>query len=264
MNDIRINKEEEKEIVKARFKIPPLIFVLFILFTLNALVTLIVGIALEVISMNDSNYYGDLHSSNIFLIAFGIVLLLFVLPIFIIWMVGIKKSACVVTDKRIYGVTNFFIVKKKYSYRLDEIENVETVSTIGIHGLALNFSQGHGPQGVVKYDKGVATVSGAGVFKITNIANIDEIYDKLSKLLTSVKNDKDVMIDVEMSKVEAENRKAAAFESMATNVGETNISNAKRDLNYIEELKSLKELLDAGIINEKEFESKKKQLLNLT
>lgn len=165
------------------------------------------------------------------------------------------------TNKRIYGVTSIFIAKKKYSYRLDEIDNVETVSSLGIHGLVLNFSQGHGPQGVVRYNRGVTTVSGAGTFKITNIANIDEVYEKLSDLLTSVKNDKDLMVDIEMSKVQAENRKATAFENMASNMGGTTTTKTNNNPTYIEELKGLKELLDAGIISETEFEEKKKNLL---
>ncbi len=257
MHDIRINKEQEKEIVRARFKIPPFVMVLFVFCAFNALVLTIVGFDLFQKSIN------DYHSSSLdgcFTLTLGLTSLI-ILPMFIAWMVGIKKSSCIVTNKRIYGVTSIFIAKKKYSYRLDEIDNVETVSSLGIHGLALNFSQGHGPQGVVRYNRGVTTVSGAGTFKITNIANIDEVYEKLSDLLTSVKNDKDLMVDIEMSKVQAENRKATAFENMASNMGGTTPTKTNNNPTYIEELKGLKELLDAGIISETEFEEKKKNLL---
>jgi hypothetical protein len=41
------------------------------------------------------------------------------------------------------------------------------------------------------------------------------------------------------------------------------ISTEKNSLNNIEEIKKLKELLDDGIISQKEFEKKKKQLLDL-
>lgn len=257
MHDIRINKEQEKEIVRARFKISPIVIVTFVILAFNALVLTIVGFDLLQKSIN------DYHSSSLdgsFTLALGLTSLI-ILPMFIAWMVGIKKSSCIVTNKRIYGVTSIFIAKKKYSYRLDEIDNVETVSSLGIHGLALNFSQGHGPQGVVRYNRGVTTVSGAGTFKITNIANIDEVYEKLSDLLTSVKNDKDLMVDIEMSKVQAENRKATAFENMASNMGGTTPTKTNNNPTYIEELKGLKELLDAGIISEAEFEEKKKNLL---
>lgn len=242
MNDIRLNKEQEKEIVRAKFKIPPLIIILLVVFIVGAMFCF--------------------HSYGEFAYAIGITALIFVLPFFISWIIGIKKSSCVITNKRIYGVTSIFIIRKKYSYRLDEIDNAETISTLGIHGLALNFSQGHGPQGVVRYNRGVAAVSGAGTFRITNIANIDEVYDKLSNLLTSVKNDKDLMVDIEMSKIDAENRKAGAFESMANNMGANPTAKVQsNNQTYIEELKGLKELLDAGIISEEEFNEKKKNLL---
>lgn len=256
MHDIRISKEQEKVLVRARFKIPTIAIVSFVFFAFVALLLLIDGIVLFQKSIND---YNSSFLDGFTYFVLGIVSLIVILTIFIVWMVGIKKSSCIVTNKRIYGVTSIFIVKKKYSYRLDEIDNVETVSSLGIHGLALNFSQGHGPQGVVRYNRGVTTMNGAGTFRITNIANIDEVYEKLSDLLTSVKNDKDLMVDMEMSKVQAENRKAAAFESMASNMGVTTTTN--NNFTYIEEIKRLKELLDAGIISETEFEEKKKNLL---
>ncbi len=260
MHDIRISKEQEEVLVRAKFKIPTIVIVLFVFFAFNALLLLIDGIVLFQKSIND--YYDNSSSDgSIFLFALGIAFSIVILPMFIVWMIGIKKSSCIVTNKRIYGVTSIFIIKKKYSYRLDEIDNVETISSLGIHGLALNFSQGHGPQDVVRYNRGVTTMSGAGTFRITNIANIDEVYEKLSGLLTSVKNDKDLMVDIEMSKVQAENRKAAAFESIASNMGETTPTKTNNNFTYIEELKGLKELLDAGIISEAEFEEKKKDLL---
>lgn len=259
MHDIRINKEQEEVLVRAKFKIPTIVIVLFVFFAFIALIILISGIVLFQESIND--YYDNSSLDGSINLALGITFLIVILLMFIPWMVGIKKSSCIVTNKRIYGVTSIFIVKKKYSYRLDEIDNVETISSLGIHGLALNFSQGHGPQGVVRYNRGVTTMSGAGTFRITNIANIDEVYEKLSGLLTSVKNDKDLMVDIEMSKVQVENRKAAAFESMASSMGETTPTKTNNNFPYIEELKGLKELLDAGIISEAEFEERKKDLL---
>ncbi len=246
MNEIRLNKEEEKEVVKARFKIPPLIIGLLVLILVHAIVLFIVGILLE-------------ESTSLSL---GIVALIIVLPMVIIWIIAIKKSFCIVTNKRIYGVTSVFIIRKKYSYRLDEVDNIETVSTLGIHGLALSFSQGHGPQGDVKYSRGTTILNGAGTFKISFIANIDEVYAKLSDLLTSVKNDRDLMVDIEMSKIDAENRKAAAFEKMASNINSDTSSKINNKQNYVEELKGLKELLDAGIISEEEFNDKKRNILN--
>lgn len=251
MNDIRLNKEQEKDIVMAKFKVPALHIGFFVYCIINAVISLIAGIISIVFNFN---------TTTIFVIA--LTIFIFLISIFLLSIIGIKKSSCVITNKRIYGVTSIFIIRKKFSYRLDEIDNIETISIFGIHGLALNFSQGHGPKGVTIYKRGIATVSGAGIFRITNIANVDEVYDKLSNLLTSIKNDKDLMVDIEMSKIDAENRKAAAFENMANNFG-TNPATKVQSNNptYIEELKGLKQLLDSGVISEEEFNEKKKNLL---
>ena len=255
MNDIRVNNEEEKEIAVANFRVPSIVIVVFIIIALHSLLSVIVGIIL--LDSPTSSRTATL------LIAIGVPLLVIGIPLFIAWMVAIEKSKCIVTNKRVYGVINVFVAKKNYSYRIDEIESVETISTMGAHGLALYFSQGHGPKGTVRINRGVATISGDGVFKINNIANIDEVYDKLVGLLASIKNDKDLMVDIEMSKVDAENRKAAAFEDIATRIGDNTVSGPSNKQNYIEELKALKELLDAGIISQEEFEEKKKQLLGI-
>ena len=81
-------------------------------------------------------------------------------------------------------------------------------------------------------------------------------------MLTTLKNDKDLMVDIEMSKIDAENKKAAAFERIATNMSGASQHRNAGSQNYIEELKGLKELLDSGIISKEEFEEKKKNLLN--
>lgn len=250
MHEIRKNDEEEIKLVEAKFKIPTGLKVLFILwFLLGGVFSLAVGI-LSLI----------LDSGGGFFFTAGFTQTIILLIIFLPWFSGIKKSQCVITNKRIYGVTSIVFVKKRFSYRLDEVDNVEIISTLGLHGLALNFTQGHGPQGPVQYNRGTATLNGAGTFRINYIVNAEELYEKLSELITSVKNDKDLMVDIEMSKVEAENRKAAAFEKMAENAS-GNTSSKSGGQSYIEELKGLKDLLDAGIISEAEFEEKKRQLL---
>ena len=251
MNEIRINKEEEKEIVRARFKMSQLAIGVFVICAfICAFIGLILFISGYLNSDSDSIFLGEIY------LLFGVTIFIS----FIFSIISIKRSSCIVTNKRIYGAIGT-IAKKKFSYRLDEIDNVEIVSFLGAHVLSINFSQGHGPQGVVSYNRGVTTISGIGNFRITCIANIDEVYEKIVGLLTSVKNDKDVMIDIEMSKVQMENRKATALENMASNIGVTTATKSNSNSNYIEELKGLKELRDADIISEAEFEEKKKNLL---
>lgn len=256
MNDIRKNTEQETEIVSAKFKIPVIFKVFFIMETIYCLLCL----SLVFILFSD----GGCFKSGGFESGFALTCLLIVWIVLLFNIIGIKRSICIVTNKRIYGTIKIVIITKKFSYRLDEVDNVEVTSTLGVQALVLNFSQGHGPQGTITYKRGTATVRGAGTFRIGCLANADEMYNKLSELIVSVKNDKDLMVDIEMEKIGTEDRKAAAFEQIANNIGEKSSHSATQSNSddYIKELKGLKELLDDGIITKEEFEARKKKLLS--
>lgn len=253
MNDIRKNSEEEKTLITARFKVPAIITVFMINLFVDAALLFIIGIVIAAISEKDV-------SDGAFAIAMGIVILIIAI-IMVIGSNAIKHCRCEITNKRIKGVTTNFISKKTYSYRLDEIDNVEVTRFFGVSALALNFTQGHGPQNQqVTYHRGITTVSASNTFRLSYIANAEELYEKASELLTSLKNHEDVMIDIEMKKVEAVNKQAEAIEKLASGSAEPTPS-APTPGSYIEELKQLKELLDAGIINQDEFDYKKAELL---
>ena len=253
MNDIRKNTEEEKTLITARFKVPAIITVFMIISFVNAALFFILGI---VIVASDE--------SSIFLGSFMITMSMFLLVIGIIMAVGsnaIKHCKCEITNKRIKGVTTNFIGKKTYSYRLDEIDNVEVTTFVGVSALALNFTQGYGPQNqTVTYHRGITTVSASNTCRLSYIANAQELYEKASELITSLKNHEDVMVDIEMKKVEAANKQAEAIEKLATGSPNTTLTKPSSE-SYIEELKQLKELLDSGIITQEEFDSKKADVL---
>ena len=257
MNNIRKNTEEEKTIVSASFKIPIIVIILSIMFILT-LVALLIVLPHEI----SDNPYSD-NTLYEMLIPICIILIITAVLLALFGMIGIKKSTCSITNKRITGVKNYFLFfKKQYSYRLDEIDNVETINLLGLSGIAINFKQGN-EQNRVSYNRGIRTMNNPNTFKINFISNINEVYGALTDLLTSIKNSTDLMVDIEMSKVEAEQRKATAFEEMAKNSGVQNAQkeNEKSSKSYVQELKDLKELLDAGIITQTEFENQKKKLL---
>lgn len=82
--------------------------------------------------------------------------------------------------------------------------------------------------------KGILISTSSGRIKFKLIENNQEVYKEISKLLMNRQN-KDL--------------KEKNFD--------------KQNMKYTDELKELKELLDSGIINQEEFDKKKKQLLNL-
>ena len=87
--------------------------------------------------------------------------------------------------------------------------------------------------------KSIAIATSAGKIKFLAIANRDEIHNKISELLINRQQSNNVEQQISNNNVTTSNN---------DNIGQ---------------LKQLKELLDQGIINQEEFDVKKKQLLGL-
>ena len=266
MNEIRKNKEEEVEVVSADFAIPKFLKVL--LFILIG-VCLLAGIVVLCLLFSLTKEMESVTNGK----TDGVTILSYFLniveaaPLFVIAAVlfgllksldkSCKNAQCIVTNKSIKGTPASIIAKKSFNYRLDEIDNIEMQSFLGIHTLVLNFSQGKLVQNNnVNYRQGILGMQGANIFRISCIENYEEVYDKLSGLLASVKNDKDVAIDIEMRKVEAEDRKAAAFEMVASKLGSTE---TKQD-DSLTKLERLVKLKENGAISEEEYNKKKEEI----
>ena len=248
MHQIRKNDEKEETVVSAKFKVPVFLIIPFVFALFLVSVLLLCGFGLD----------------DVDLIVYPLIVLVILIIIFALACAGIKKSSCIVTNKMIKGVKSMVFAKKIYSYRLDEIDNVEITSVLGVHSLNLHFSQGSAPAAPIRYGRGLSpsvTRARSDLFVISCIKNYQEIYEKITELLASVKNAKDVKIDIEMSKVDAENKKAEAFAAIAMNMGNRTGDNTRPTSDYITQIKELKELLDNGIITQEEFEKKKTDLL---
>ena len=87
--------------------------------------------------------------------------------------------------------------------------------------------------------KSISIATSSGYIKFLAIANRDEIHEKISELLINRQ---------QSNKVEQQ-------------IANNNVPTSNND--NIGQLKELKELLDQGIINQEEFDAKKKQLLGL-
>lgn len=269
MNEIRKNDEEEKVLLEGTFKL-----------SLGAILCWLAGIAilgvpLAMIIIAAPTMRGEINGEPaqgwqiaMPLVIFFAVALLILMVYETLKLIAIKKSKLVVTNKRIHGTYSVLIARKNFSYRLDEIDNVEMYSSLGRHILCLQFTQGHGPTfQATTYVNGVPTSGGYNVLKMANLKNYVEVYDTLNGLVCSRKNLVDLQTDIEMEKIKAENRKADALENAARNLGAGVVAgNAAKsssgETDYIQELKELKKLLDDGIITQQEFEQEKKEILD--
>lgn len=259
MDEVRKNNEKEEAIARGTFKISPGAVLGWLISSI--FVALFIGLDVFFCCLDQKNAQANLFATMPMLIILGIVFI--VVNVFgILSLVGIHKSELEVTNKTISGKVNVIISRKTFSYRLDEIDNVEMNSTLGQHTLMINFSQGNGPSGTPIYSNGVQVTSGAGCLRITNLKNYIEIYEALNNLIKQVKNKVDVDIDLKKSSIAAENRKADALEKMATGATAVSSESPKSSTSYIEELKELKKLLDDGIITQEEFDQEKKEILD--
>lgn len=261
MNEIRKNTEKEIDIIKMSFKIEPVVIVLDLLMALVGIGAAIGGVLLML-------YYKPATVLALVIIIFGVVVFLYNILGLILKIAGQKKSEVVVSNRRIYGKYGPYLIKKTFSYRLDEIDNVELGEYLGAHTIVINFQDGKGPRSSpqVQYRNSASFMVGAGVFRIRSIQNYKEVYEKLTEMLLALKSNVDLETDIQMAKVDAENRKADAMEKMAGNmsagiISSDNVKNGT-STSYIEEIKQLKELLDSGAITQEEFEQEKKEILD--
>lgn len=250
MNDIRKNEETEVVIVRAKFDMP-IGWKIF-----NIIATVLFMIVAGMYLYSSIKYGWSITTPKVFFLLFlGAMVALGVGD-----MQALKKSECIVTNKSIKGVIVGLFLKKHYNYRLDEIENVEMVSSLGVNALVLHFSQGKvGGGAAITYGQKQQTMAGANVFTLKYIVNRQEVFEKLSGLLESVKNEIDVAVDIQMKKIEVEERKAKAFETLATGEGTATRPSANDDLEKLEKLALMKE---KGLITEAEYETKKEELLS--
>lgn len=140
---------------------------------------------------------------------------------------------------------------------------MEFQNQIGVKTIVINFSQGNGAVSPVFYKKNINKIKGANTFELKYVKNARVFYDKLSEVITNIKNEIDLNTDIEMKRIDAQEKQAAAFTAIANNMRpmDEKSSQTNQSIDYISELKALKELLDGGIITQQEFDEKKAKLL---
>lgn len=178
--------------------------------------------------------------------------------IYILVILSFKKSYVKLTNKRIEGtMCNLLLSKEVFSYRLDVINNVSCISRLGMGSVVeIDFTQGNNYKNKYFYNKKSKYYHKSNVLPLEYVVNAKTFCNAVNNLLMSVKNDIDVQIDIEMDKINIENRKVEVLEKMVENKVDNSNSN------LVAELKGLKSLLDEGILTIDEFNKKKSELLN--
>lgn len=242
MNEIRKNEEKEIVLAEAKCKMPKIIIVLCMVGLIAFFIFLVV-----MLNLIFSNYaYDRLIIFVPFIIAF-----IGLLSYFIFCITAISKTGVYLTNKRIYGTAFYKLTKKNYSYRLDTINSVELGQSFGNNTIIIDFLHGN------DHSSGNDCT-----FVIKYLSNFETFYEKLNEMILSIKNDKDLQTDLQVNKIDVENKKAIAMEKIAEKYN-SDVTKKSSSEDYITQLRRLKELLDCGIISQEEFDEKKKKLLGL-
>lgn len=245
MNDIRKDVEEEKELVTGRCKMPKLFLIIYIVLLVFNGFGSISGLVLM--------FMGE------FIGLYLVLLEAIIVVVFLLHYKSIKASYITVTNKRIHGVYSRFLSKNQFSYKLDMIDNISTSESLSINTLIVNFNQGYQINQPVNYTHNMRLANSSNTFRFNYLIGY-KVYKELENLLLNIKNERDLKVDIEMKKINVEERKASAFENMSNSLNSNSTKAVTRD--YIDEIKELKSFLDQGIITQEEFDRKKDELLN--
>ena len=227
MEEIRKNTDKENILLDIKFKFPLFIHITNILILL-CLFTLTIFLTITTETDLTTKIYLWLISS-IYLI------------VYIVLSIGIRFNRCYLTNKVIQGRKFILIGFRNFSFRLDMISNIETNNILGINGLKGGVTQGYISENNKK------------PFVLNFVDDYTNVIKILNNILKSVKNDKDVATSLSVKQTEALNNIASAIN--------TKKNNETTAINTITSIKQLKELYDAKIITQEEYEKKKKDLL---
>ena len=232
-----------KKVMEGKFGIPIAFVISFItLFALAvfgfiySLVTLIASLSVDLES-------GVTSSANPALLG-TLMAICFVYSttfIFILapWMIGMRRSKCLLTNQGVSGVIDRFYIKRSFYFSLEEIEKIKVFTNVKIPGLALTVRSEPKP------------------FKIRWLKNANALYANIYDATILARAPKETWVEIDES---AEPQKKEEKPS-APKAEEKEKSGPDSGMNYIEEIKGLKELLDLGVITPYEFETRKRALL---
>ena len=169
MNDARVNKPEENGLIQIRHLAPWYFYVLFL--GLPAL-TWIASLVWMIITAPYMLY--------VFIPI--VVLLPGLIAIAVVEIIFINKvDFCQLTDKRLIVFAKHIFSHKHQTYRLDQINDVEIHSALGVKSIVLRVTQGN------NLDKKIT---------LKFVRKGRDVYNYLCGLLTAQKNNTDTLCDL--------------------------------------------------------------------
>ena len=168
MNNVRVNNAQENGLIQVRHSAPWYFYILFI--GLPALAWMAFLVLTIVFYRMFYIYLPEL------------VLMSVLLPIGILEIIFInKKDFCQLTDKRLMVFVKHCFCHRHLTYRLDQINDVEIHSILGVKSIVLRVTQGN------NQDKKI---------RLKYVRDGRNVYNYLCGLLTTQKNNTDTFCEL--------------------------------------------------------------------
>ena len=168
MNNVRVNNAQENGLIQVRHSAPWYFYILFI--GLPALAWMAFLVLTIVFYRMFYIYLPEL------------VLMSVLLPIGILEIIFInKKDFCQLTDKRLMVFVKHCFCHRHLTYRLDQLNDVEIHSLLGVKGIVMRVTQGN------NQDKKIT---------LRYVRDARNVYNYLCGLLTAQKNNTDTFCEL--------------------------------------------------------------------
>lgn len=209
MNDIRKQDPEEKAIIEYTFKFPLILKISFF-------ASLLLSMFFIVISFLWNQSYAPINGG---ILTPGILFLILSIVLLLQWY-ATSKLRCTITSRMIYCNKAVWLGfgLKHYSFRLDRIDTVEGASLFGITAVKLLYSDGNFNQST---NVGLTNIKDFIYakhrrLKLYFVSNVNEVVNQINSLILSIKNDRDLSVDMTIKALEAEKDKANALHRMSS------------------------------------------------
>ncbi len=137
MHQSRKNTNEEKELLKINFEVPPIIIILLVLIGLMASIpNFVTNCTIDMYSGDEANF---LIAILFEILIVGVLFLIY----FILKKILESKVYCITTKRITFTYNIFNIYIKNGSYRFEEIDDVIATDILGLNNIVIKFKQGH-------------------------------------------------------------------------------------------------------------------------
>ncbi len=206
MNEVRKHTEKEEPLASTTLRLPVVIYLLYAVIEIILFVNFVMLLSqrLEVSGIPSDKVL--VYVPSTWSIIFPLILMLIIGILFAIKVSQMANCRVIISNKRIYGVKLDWFVSRRFSYKLDSIVGMENYSALGINYIKIKFDNGN---------INPSLLGNQQTIKIKYVEDLANFTEEIEDLLTSIKNDKDILLDVKLTDIATLEEQNVAIEKIA-------------------------------------------------